>query len=124
MEKNMITIDDNGTIAVSKHVRMRDFEIARLFGVLIQTVKANVKTLLKSGIVTTDLTDGGVLDGNHIVPDYHGLDMITALSFRIQSPQAEMFRKWVMEKMVEKNTPVHPQVFISMNDKSRSRFLN
>ena len=120
----MITIDDNGTIAVSKHVRMRDFEIARLFGVLIQTVKANVKTLLKSGIVTTDLTDGGVLDGNHIVPDYHGLDMITALSFRIQSPQAEMFRKWVMEKMVEKNTPVHPQVFISMNDKSRSRFLN
>lgn len=125
MNKNMITIDENGTVTVSGHVRMRDFEIARLFGVFPQTIKANIKTVLQTGIVATDLTDGGTVVGNHIFPDYYGLDMITALAFRVQSPQAELFRMWVMKKIVAKNSTTHSPVFISMdNNKASSRFMN
>ncbi len=103
---------------------MRDFEIAQLFGVFTQTIKANIKTILQSGIVRADLTDGGVMVGNHIFPDYYGLDMITALAFRVQSPQAEMFRTWALRKMVAKNNTVHSSVFISMDNKALSQLMN
>ena len=124
MNRNIITIDDNGTVTVASDVRMRDFEIAQLFGVFTQTIKANIKTILQSGIVRADLTDGGVMVGNHIFPDYYGLDMITALAFRVQSPQAEMFRTWALRKMVAKNNTVHSSVFISMDNKALSHLMN
>ena len=124
MNRNIITIDDNGTVTVTSDVRMRDFEIAQLFGVFTQTIKANIKTILQSGIVRADLTDGGVMVGNHIFPDYYGLDMITALAFRVQSPQAEMFRTWALRKMVAKNNTVHSSVFISMDNKALSQLMN
>ncbi|MBP7611569.1 MAG: hypothetical protein KA753_00220 [Paludibacter sp.] len=124
MNRNIITIDDNGTVTVASDVRMRDFEIAQLFGVFTQTIKANIKTILQSGIVRADLTDGGVMVGNHIFPDYYGLDMITALAFRVQSPQAEMFRTWALRKMVAKNNTVHSSVFISMDNKALSQLMN
>ena len=124
MNRNIITIDDNGTVTVASDVRMRDFEIAQLFGVFTQTIKANIKTILQSGIVRADLTDGGVMVGNHIFLDYYGLDMITALAFRVQSPQAEMFRTWALRKMVAKNNTVHSSVFISMDNKALSQLMN
>lgn len=124
MNRNIITIDDNGTVTVASDVRMRDFEIAQLFGVFTQTIKANIKTILQSGIVRADLTDGGVMVGNHIFPDYYCLDMITALAFRVQSPQAEIFRTWALRKMLAKNSTIHSPVFISMDNKALSQLMN
>lgn len=98
METRHLTISDNGTISVPDKVQMADFEIAELFGVMIPTVRANIRAILKSNIVTADLTNGATLVGNNLLPDYYGLEMIMALAFRIHSPQAEMFRRWVIHK--------------------------
>lgn len=97
-QKEAITVSDNGMVFVPDNVQMRDFEIAELFGVMIPTVRSNIRTILKIGVTTADCTNGATLVGCDIVPDYHGLDMVVALAFRIKSRQAEIFRIWVLRR--------------------------
>ncbi len=98
MKQRIITISNNGRVSVPDNVQMRDFVIAELFGVMMPTVKANIRAILKTGIVTEDLTGGATLVGCNILPDYFGLDMVTAIAFRIQSYKADVFRKWILHK--------------------------
>ena len=103
MKRNIITISENGVITIpsvtTAPILMRDFEIAELFGIYSPTVKATIKTVLKSGVVAPDYTHDGEVVGNSILPDYCGLDMITAIAFRIHSPQAEAFRQLVLSRL-------------------------
>lgn len=125
MEKGtIVTINGDGSVSVPDKVMMQDFEIAGLFGVMILTVRANIRTILKTGIVTGDLTNGATLVGNNILPDYYGLDMIMALAFRIHSPQAGILRRWILGKAtgVERDIIRQP-IFISI-DKSINGFVN
>lgn len=124
MEQTKIVINGNGAVSVPDKVMMQDFEIAGLFGVLIPAVHANIRTILKTGIVTGDFTNGATLVGNNILPDYYGLDMIMALAFRIHSPQTGIFRRWIVGKAtgVERSI-IHQSILISI-DKSINGFVN
>lgn len=125
MEKGtMVTINGNGSVSVPDKVMMRDFEIAGLFGVTILAVRANIRTILKTGIVTGDFTNGATLVGNNILPDYYGLDMIMALAFRIHSPQAEVFRRWILEKAIKVEKDITHQPILISIDKSINGFVN
>lgn len=99
MERREIIISENGKVSVPDKVQIRDFEIAALFEVLVPTVKGKIKQILKESICQSDFTNGGTVVGMSIIPDYYGLDMIAALAFRIQSPKAELFRQWVLQRM-------------------------
>lgn len=103
MARNIICIDERGTVSVPANVKMRDFEIAELFGVMIPTIRSNIRAILKTNIARADCTNGATLVGCNVVPDYHGLDMVVALAFRIHSAQAEVFRRWIMRKMMQSN---------------------
>lgn len=116
MKREIITIADNGKVSVPANVQMRDFEIAELFGVMVPTVKVKIKQVLKDGVCRGDITNAGTVVGNSIIPDFYDLNMVVALAFRIQSPQAKMFRKWVLERIVATNTTIQSQVFISIRD--------
>lgn len=125
MEKEtIVTINGNGTMSVPDKVMMQDFEIAELFGVMISTIKSNIRTILKTGIATSDCTNSATLVGNNILPDYHGLDMVVALAFRIQSPQTEIFRRWILTKATERGQNIASQIFIAMSNKKSSKTLN
>lgn len=113
MQKEKIRISENGKVFVPDNIQMRDFEIAELFGVFSQTIKANIRAILKSGVCEGDLSNGGTVVGNSIIPDYHGLDMITALAFRIQSPNAELFRQWAFRKMTAVQKP-SPSLYVKI----------
>ena len=90
---------------------MHDFEIAELFGVMVPTIRSNIRAILKTGVATADLTGGATLVGCNVVPDYHGLDMVVAVAFRIQSHKAELFRQWIMRKMMQSNLqPIYIRV--------------
>lgn len=123
-KKTIVTINGNGTMSVPDKVMMQDFEIAELFGVMISTIKSNIRTILKTGIATSDCTNGATLVGNNILPDYHGLDMVVALAFRIQSPQTEIFRRWILTKATERGQNIASQIFIAMSNKRSSKTLN
>lgn len=103
MKREIITIE-NGLVSVpqSGEVRMTASEIAALFEVYVQTVHTNIKAVLKSGIVKTDVSCAVIVTGNTLMPDEYGLDMVTALAFRVHSPKAEMFREWVIRRITAK----------------------
>lgn len=112
MKREIITISENGIVTMSSasttSILMRNFEIAQLFGVYSQTVKTNIRAILKSGVITSDCTHRGTVIGSTIIPDYFGLNMITALAFRIQSHKAKVFREFVVSRLhtISKPTPV------------------
>lgn len=124
MEQTKIVINGNGIVSVPGKVMMKDFEIAGLFGVMMPAVRANIRTILKTGIVTGDFTNGATLVGNNIVPDYYGLDMIMALAFRIHSPQAEIFRRWILGKATKVERGIIRQPILILIDQSINGFIN
>ena len=121
MKREIITIADNGKVSVPANVQMCDFEIADLFGVIVPTVKVKIKQVLKEGVCRGDITNAGTVVGNSITPDFYDLDMVVALAFRIQSPRAEIFREWVLERMVPTNTTIQSPVIISISDNRNSQ---
>ena len=110
--KNIITISNNGEVYIPTTVTMRDFEIAELLGVILPTIKGKIKKLLKSR--PTISCSGGIVMGNSIIPECFGLDMVIALSFRVQSRNADTFRKWIMAKMIDTSTVRLQPVVVQM----------
>lgn len=97
-DSQIITIADNGTVIVPREVRMNISEIADLFGIFYQTAKRCVRDIEKSGIAGGDYSMYNIVEGLKVCPYYYGLDMITAIAFRVQSAKADIFRKWVIHK--------------------------
>lgn len=116
MEKEtIVTINGNGIVSVPDKVMMQDFEIAELFGVVIPTIRSNIRAILKTGIIAGNFTNGATLVGNNILPDYHGLDMVVALAFRIHSYNAGILRKWILQKVTARSECSNIPLYISFN---------
>lgn len=98
-KRGVITITDNGIVTVPAHVRMSVSEIADLFGIYYRKIKRHIRAIEKSGIAEGDYTMSCIADGLKVYPDYYGLEMIIALAFRIQSPEAIIFRKYLVKKI-------------------------
>lgn len=129
MKREIITISENGVItipsATTAPILMRDFEIAELFGIYSPTVKAAIKAILKSGAVAPDYTHGGEVAGMSILPDYYGLDMITAIAFRIHSPQAQAFRELVLSRLNAVSKPTAISLVVRVDGyKPANRLIN
>lgn len=103
MKQDKIEISDNGNITIPSEVCMTIVEIAELFGIFLQTVKREVRAIEKSGIASGDDSSSCIVYGKNIYPSYYGLDMIIALAFRVQSPNADIFRGWVINKVIRSN---------------------
>lgn len=114
-KKTIVTINGNGIVSVPDKVMMQDFEIAELFGVMIPTIRSNVRAILKSEVVIADMQHGGTVIGAAMLPDYHGLDMIIALTFRIHSCNAEIFREWILRKITARSKCSNIPLYISFN---------
>lgn len=82
-----------------KNIRMRNWQLAQLFGAYESTVRANIKSIVKSNIVKPDYHSTLVQTGGILLPEVYGLDMIIALAFRIDSANASKFREWIMTKL-------------------------
>jgi hypothetical protein len=131
MKREKITISENRTIAIpdnpAETVWMRDFEIAELFGVMLPTIKLNIRTVLKSNVVAGDTTNGATLVGRNILPDYFGLDMVVAIAFRVNSMNAQLFRDFVTQKMTSTKTQSIISLYVSVDKdflQKQSEYVN
>lgn len=87
----------DGTVWLTKH------EIANQFHVFVPTVTANLQTIFKSG----ELFEADVVKlhrftrrkGENASIDLYNLDVIIALSFRMNGAICKKFRIWVKEKI-------------------------
>ena len=112
MEREKIIITKNRMIInhIDGNVWLSAYEIAKTFEVFPAKITANIRSILKSGVFWVDdvcfchyYTDGGSVD-------LYNLEMITALAFRINSPKADCFRKWLIKQALREEKKVAPTV--------------
>lgn len=82
-----------------ENIRLRNWQLAQLFGVYESAVRANIKSIIKSKIVIPDYNSIHVQTGGILLPEVYGLDMVIALVFRLDSANASKFREWIMTKL-------------------------
>jgi hypothetical protein len=99
--REVITMTDNGMVTIPNNIRMSIGEIADLFGIYYSTAKRYIRAIEKSGIARGDISMGCTVEGQKVYPEYYGLDMVIALAFRIQSKNVQMFRKWLVKRMLK-----------------------
>ena len=126
MKREIITIDEYRVLTLpdnpAKTVRMSEAETAELFGVNLPTIRTHIKSILKSGIVRADFRHGATQCGNCLLPDYYGLEMITALAFRIHSSNAQALRNYIVGILCAVNTQSTPTILVQVNtDKKTSK---
>jgi len=123
MNRAIITITDEGTIVVPddpNRVRMTISEIAGLLGIFYPTAQRHIRAIEKSGIADGDCKMTCLVSGISVHPEYYGIEMITALSFRVKSWQADTFRRWLMERATQPSPKLQPpiSVFVPMSGKT------
>ena len=100
----VITEDDYGHCTVrvrlvDGNVWMTQYEIARLFGVYDATVRNNLRTVFKSGMLRElDVTHPSC-NGQSGFCTLYGLEAIIYMSFRTGTYRAKAFRKWVVHTL-------------------------
>lgn len=106
MERGLISIVDGRVViapAPDGMVWMSKHQIAELFGCFVAKIVSNIPVILKSGVLDETRVchfqrykdSGGV--------ELYNLEMITALAFRIDTRNAEIFRRWLMERATKNN---------------------
>ncbi len=95
-----ITIE-NGLVTIrttANGVWLTQSQIADLFGVFTAAVSTNIQAILKSGILHENRVVRRTRCRNRNIVERYGLEMITALAFRLKSENAEVFRRWIVER--------------------------
>ncbi len=85
----------SGTVWMSKH------QIANLFGCFVAKVVSNIAAELKSGVLDESRVcrfhrykDGGGVE-------LYNFEIIVALAFRIDTQNADIFRRWLIERAAQ-----------------------
>jgi hypothetical protein len=95
-----------GAVWMSKH------QIADLFGCFVAKVVSNISAVLKSGVLDEKRVcrfyrykDGGGVE-------LYSLEIISALAFRIDTRNADIFRRWLIERTMQPAPKFQPPVTV------------
>ncbi len=95
-----ITIE-NGLVTIrttANGVWLTQSQITDLFGVFTAAVNANIRAILKSGVLHEDCVVRRTRCRNGNIVERYSLEMVAALAFRLKSENAEVFRRWIIER--------------------------
>ncbi len=109
MERGIITNNGQCIFISNGDIWMTSWEIADLFYTTTCTINKSIKAILKSNVFNKLEVYQYIklVNGNNA--DTYNLDMIIALSYRINTGYSELFRKWPTSKVThkqERNIPV------------------
>jgi hypothetical protein len=99
---------------------MTIIEIADLLGTYYPTAKRYIRAIEKAGVANGDYSMCCMVGNGAVHPEYYGLEMIIALTFRVRSWQADRFRQWLVERVTQPTLPPI-SVFVPLDG---SRLLN
>lgn len=92
---------ENGQVTIrptANRVWLTQSQIADLFGVFTAAVSANIRAMLKSGVLHEDRVVRRTRCRNGNIVARYSLEMIMALAFRLKSENVEVFRRWIIER--------------------------
>lgn len=110
METGYIKFSETNTIEVKLIdgiVWMTANEVANLFGVNVPTINKNLKEIFKDNLLkeneATKEYRYTCLKHGECIRIYYNLELITFLSFRIQSLYTKLFREWIFRTIHEQD---------------------
>ncbi len=114
MERGIITISETGTVVVPDvPVWMTLPEIADMFGVFEYDVRKVIKSIYRNRELYGFETMKYVKQADGISYDVYSLEMVMAVSFRVQSKKSRMYRQFLMKRACSgKNTTSTPPVYL------------
>lgn len=101
MTTQPITIE-NGRVSIrptTNGVWLTQSQIADLFEVFTAAVHANIRAILKSGVLHEEHVVRRTRYRNGNIVERYNLEMVAALAFRLKSENAEAFRQWIVGRM-------------------------
>lgn len=102
-----ITAQTIRIIPVNGTVWMSESQIAALFSVFVSKIGSNIRSIFKNNLLRAqEVMHTHYYAGGSV--DLYNLEMITALAYRIDSPAAELFRKWTTQRQTTREKAVHP----------------
>ena len=90
----------------ANEIWMSTIELVELLGVTYPTLRATIKAIYKSGIVNEYEVERYITLPNGNGMDIYSLQMITALIFRIDTPEAYKFREAIISRLCRRDTKV------------------
>lgn len=110
MKRAIITIDEQGRVHFpdtnANEIWMSTIELVELLGVTYPTLRAAIKAIYKSGIVKEYDAERYITLPNGNGMDIYSLQMITALIFRIDTPEAYKLREAIISRLCRRDTNV------------------
>ncbi len=100
MENSMIRIE-NGVVRIphSAEIWMTQHQLADLFECFVSKINANIRAILKTGVLDDTSVCRTYHYKNSDFVEQYNLEMIIALSFRIQTKNASAFREYLLRKL-------------------------
>lgn len=124
MKRGNITISSNGYVSIElsndKTVWMNKSEIASLFAVSGAVVESNLRTLLKSNSLFRGRCIREVkeqINGIQCRIELFNLDIIIALSFKIDSYVCAYFSEWCVKRIIA-STTVKSEIYIQIDPRA------
>lgn len=102
MKHEAITMDEYGRVAVpsdTASVWMSEMELVRLFDVIAPTLRAAIRAVYKSGVLNPCEVERRIRLPNGYYWETYSLPMVVALAFRINTSNAVMVRKALLERL-------------------------
>ena len=115
-ERDIITIDEYGKVTIPTDIgatAMTEWEICELFGVIAPTVRAGIKALCKSGVLSVYDIKRIIRISDRYSVEVYNLETIAALAFRVESFGAAKVRKVLLEKIIH-GRKEKTKVFVSV----------
>ena len=115
-KRGRITISKTGAVAVPDvPVWMTLPEIAEMFGVFEYYVRKVIKSIYRNKELYEFETMKYVKQSNGISFDVYSLEIVMAVTFKIQSKRSRMFRQFLMKRLysgTSSNTTTTPPVYL------------
>ena len=102
MERNIITMDGQGNIALptdTGSIAMTEWELCELFGVVAPTIRAGIKALCKSGVLREHEIKRTIRLSDNRSMEVYNLETVIALAFRINTSGAEQVRRAILKRL-------------------------
>lgn len=115
MSRNIITISENGTVHIPDGgIWMSEPELVGLFRIIAPTLRAAVRAVYKSGVCHIGCDRAMFVRTHGGRDECYNLRMVTALAFRINTPQAGIVRDALLERMVRQRKEEKTVVSLSL----------
>lgn len=114
--RRIIKTDEDGNIRIAGNpengIWMTVWEMSELFNVPIPAIQKEIKAIRKSGIYPDYEVCKYIRMENGYSADIFSIDIIIAVSYRLNTFYAHSFREWLKRKILSGNTQKNSTVFL------------